>query len=546
MEKELICAIPTTVAIVLGELLLASLITIIVMANGSNDSSSLATSSESPISVISFTEYTALTQGAMVFKETPYKPRFNDYQRELVFSPTKWVTEDYNDNGIFFRTFSTEDDDSYTYCINMSSHINCYRRSSSTENGIYITGPPVKKSISCSKLFPDISDMIPSRRLDKCDLYVNQRISQDPSDYTFSHDANIEWLVESGTNYPVLQNYKKYGDGISNLKLFHEFKPGKPKDESRLKPLPGVTTVYDFRNGEGDVDEDTSFDLAGALNKPGPFDAYMKAIRENDRIREMLHLPFFGDSPVNPSRVRSTAVRDDTPIPEEYDARTYWSSCANIIGTITDQGQCGSCWAMASAGVLSDRLCISKGIKRQLSPQYLIYCGERTHGCHGGKMIPAWNDLIEYGTVSESCVPFTGRQGYCPTACKDYSPIDDSYLIRPTGYVFPWGETDESRVEAIQREIMRNGPVMASFITFNDFQSFFKYYPDDVYHRSKEATASGGHAVRIIGWGTTDEGEDYWLVANSWGIDFADLGVFKIRRGNNECNIEEQVGGLLF
>jgi len=51
--------------------------------------------------------------------------------------------------------------------------------------------------------------------------------------------------------------------------------------------------------------------------------------------------------------------------------------------------------------------------------------------------------------------------------------------------------------------------------------------------------------VRIVGWGN-DNGVDYWLVANSWGDDWAMDGFFKIRRGINECNIENTVVGAYF
>jgi len=549
MEKELICAIPTTVAIVLGELLLASLITIIVMANDGYDSSNHAatSSSDSPNPRITFTQFTAITQDISIFKEVPKLPRKGEYQTEQVFSRYKWVTQLYYNDAVSNRIFSTENDGSVTVCMSVSSHNYCYRQTSGDQNSIDIAGPPKFTSVSCYSLFPKLKSWMPSRNLDKCDLYSTQYVNNyGLSNYDFSGDSTLDWLVESGTNYPVLQKYTDYHESTSTLKLYHSFEPGKPKDESNLKPLPDVPIVYDFRDGKGDVDGYTTYNVENERNNPSPFDNQMKALRKNKRMRELLHLPFFGVHPVNPSRIRSTAVRDDTPIPEEFDSRTYWSSCAKIIGTITDQAQCGSCWAMASAGVLSDRLCISEGIKRQLSPQYMVYCGMKSNGCQGGNTIPAWDDLIDYGTVSETCVPFTGRQGDCPTACKDYSPIDDSNLIRPTGYVFPWGNTNESRVEAIQREIMTNGPVMASFLAFDDFPGFFDLDPYGVYHRGKQASDGGGHAVRIIGWGTSDEGEDYWLVANSWGITFADLGVFRIRRGNNECNIEEEVGGLLF
>ena len=50
----------------------------------------------------------------------------------------------------------------------------------------------------------------------------------------------------------------------------------------------------------------------------------------------------------------------------------------------------------------------------------------------------------------------------------------------------------------------------------------------------------GGHAVKILGWGT-DNGTPYWLVANSWDTDWGESGFFRIRRGHNECGIEEAI-----
>lgn len=48
----------------------------------------------------------------------------------------------------------------------------------------------------------------------------------------------------------------------------------------------------------------------------------------------------------------------------------------------------------------------------------------------------------------------------------------------------------------------------------------------------------GGHAVRLIGWGT-ENGTPYWLVANSWNSDWGDKGTFKIARGQDECGFED-------
>ena len=50
----------------------------------------------------------------------------------------------------------------------------------------------------------------------------------------------------------------------------------------------------------------------------------------------------------------------------------------------------------------------------------------------------------------------------------------------------------------------------------------------------------GGHAIRIVGWGT-DDGLDYWKVANSWNPYWGEEGYFRIVRGTDECGIESQV-----
>ena len=68
----------------------------------------------------------------------------------------------------------------------------------------------------------------------------------------------------------------------------------------------------------------------------------------------------------------------------------------------------------------------------------------------------------------------------------------------------------------------------------------FLFLPAGVYEH-KTGSLLGGHAIRILGWGT-ESGTDYWLVANSWNADWGDQGFFKIRRGVDECGIESNIG----
>jgi len=46
--------------------------------------------------------------------------------------------------------------------------------------------------------------------------------------------------------------------------------------------------------------------------------------------------------------------------------------------------------------------------------------------------------------------------------------------------------------------------------------------------------------MKIIGWGI-EEGVHYWLCVNSWNTAWGDKGLFKILRGNNECEIQNEI-----
>lgn len=48
------------------------------------------------------------------------------------------------------------------------------------------------------------------------------------------------------------------------------------------------------------------------------------------------------------------------------------------------------------------------------------------------------------------------------------------------------------------------------------------------------------HAVLVSGYGTTDEGHDYWLVKNTWSSYWGDQGYIKIARSPHDCGIATQ------
>ena len=87
--------------------------------------------------------------------------------------------------------------------------------------------------------------------------------------------------------------------------------------------------------------------------------------------------------------------------------------------------------------------------------------------------------------------------------------------------------------EDVKLEILTNGPVETGFMVYEDFIG----YESGVY-KYTEGSLLGGHAVKIIGWGT-ENGVSHWIAANSWGEGWGENGFFRIQEG--ECKFEAQV-----
>ena len=91
-------------------------------------------------------------------------------------------------------------------------------------------------------------------------------------------------------------------------------------------------------------------------------------------------------------------------------------------------------------------------------------------------------------------------------------------------------------VDAIKAEIYARGPVAAD-INANPILN----YDGSVF---TDATASKGvdHVVSIIGWDVDEEtGKQYWLVRNSWGEYWGNMGYLYIELGSNILGIESTI-----
>ena len=244
---------------------------------------------------------------------------------------------------------------------------------------------------------------------------------------------------------------------------------------------------------------------------------------------------------IDPNKIKDTSnipeednyeLLNTEPLPEYFDSREKWPECINGID---NQKSCGSCFAFSSTAVLSDRFCIhSNGYYNiKLSPQDLVSCDILDRKCNGGTPILTWTYLMTQGVITDECRPYTSGDGHVDS-CNRKSCDNENIKYRrykAKEYYFLLS------INAIKRDIMNNGPIETAFLAYDDLNK----YKDGIYIKTEGAKLSGGHACRIVGWGT-ENGIGYWIVANSWGTSWGINGYFKI--AHRQCFIENVISGL--
>jgi inhibitor of cysteine peptidase len=203
---------------------------------------------------------------------------------------------------------------------------------------------------------------------------------------------------------------------------------------------------------------------------------------------------------------------------------TSWDWCAQGYCTaIRNQGQCGSCWAFATVGVLEQALKIYNGVTNDESEQYLVSCNSEGWSCSGGWYAHDYHQWKYIsgesgpGSVHESVFPYTATNAPCNP------PHSHAWLIN--GWANLCGLSSVCTTTSIKDKIYNYGPVAVAVYVGSAFQG----YTGGIFTTSQTGTVN--HAVVLTGYNDTYQ---YFNLRNSWGTGWGESGYMRIKYGTSK------------
>jgi len=235
----------------------------------------------------------------------------------------------------------------------------------------------------------------------------------------------------------------------------------------------------------------------------------------------------------------ATFLQQDLELPESK----MWSELATAKH-IRNQGDCGSCWAIAVSTVLEGHAEIYKGTPRTFSAEQIVQCTPNPKhcggdgGCKGATAELAMEFVLKNGCAETSEVPYTATTGTCAlnmgTSLSQVDPFKDMFSDDSTALISTstggaafgmtgWETLPKNEYEPLMRALAEKGPVAVSVAA----DTWFNYESGIFNGCGKDSVID--HAVTAMGYGS-ENGKTYWAIQNSWGKDWGEAGIIRLQR----------------
>jgi len=209
-------------------------------------------------------------------------------------------------------------------------------------------------------------------------------------------------------------------------------------------------------------------------------------------------------------------------IPDSVDWRTQ-----GYVTPVKDQGQCGSCWAFSAVASLEGQHFKASGKLVSLSEQNLVDCSGNfgNMGCDGGLMDQAFSYIkANKGIDTEESYPYEAQDGDCRFKAENVGATD-------TGFTDITSGSEDELASAIATV----GPIS---VAIDASQDSFQFYSSGIYSDDGCSSTELDHGVTAVGYGSLGQGQDFYIVKNSWGDSWGMKGYINMARNdNNMCGI---------
>jgi hypothetical protein len=225
----------------------------------------------------------------------------------------------------------------------------------------------------------------------------------------------------------------------------------------------------------------------------------------------------FGDIPAMNHHQPSRYYPDKLPLTVD------WRTVDGVLTSVKQQGNCGSCWAIAAAEAMESVHFLKNKQRTNLSAQELVDCTPNNEGCKGGFASRAFQYVIDRrGIHSSEQYPYVGKAQYCdPPSVSPVMSIKKFYFV-------------QRRNEKMLMDAVAHNPVVVLIVGAENMH--FKHYSGGIYRGP--CGMDKKHEALLVGYGTTpsddsnDPGAEYWIVKNSWGDSWGEKGYMRLARGH--------------
>lgn len=189
-----------------------------------------------------------------------------------------------------------------------------------------------------------------------------------------------------------------------------------------------------------------------------------------------------------------------------------------------DQGKCGSCYIFAPIALYEWFYCMATGTKVAFSEQYPLDCGQSKvgfKGCKGGRFNRLSPFVQLYGIELRKNYPYRQKNDTCPYDEQSTPPTSMGYLkIFDRGF-------KHYLIDDVEDQL-KSSPMVVNM----KLHSKFAEYGGGVDDGFDCESTTGLHSVVIIGSGR-EEGQEYWLIRNSYSVAWGESGHFRLSKKTN-------------